>query len=420
LRVLRAITLDGFRCFAEPTRVTFGALTVLAGANSAGKSSVIHALLLLMQSEQQPSEGHLRLSGEWVEIGGFRQALNYSRQGEQRWFTIGLSGEIDGVETDVLLALGEPEESFGDAAKIERIEACAGDMELAFDRSSGGRGSPYGRRIKNSNSSVWEDAGGVAGFAYPWTLSPRKAPNREPDVDRLIPFGPESALYMSAFRDLPRKFYPRRRSELGPVLGAMGEYVAETLFMQRNATTNILPEAGRPLSLGEALEAWWAHIFGDDYGIRAEAADDLGFTLSLDTPSAENLRLTQVGTGLSQVLPVVVLGLCSKPGDLVIVESPEVQLHPAAQHRLMDLFVALARSGRQVILETHSDHIVHATQLAVKHQKLPSEDVAMRFFSQEQGVARVEQVPVDEHGRMQKQPIGFVDQASTDLLDLIR
>jgi predicted ATPase len=86
----------------------------------------------------------------------------------------------------------------------------------------------------------------------------------------------------------------------------------------------------------------------------------------------------------------------------------------------MDLFVALVRGGRQVILETHSDHVVHAAQLAVKHGKLTPNDVAMRFFSQEEGVARVEAVPVDAEGRMTKQPVGFVDQASTDLLELIR
>jgi predicted ATPase len=79
--VLTAILLDGFRCFTEPTRVTLGPLTVLAGANSAGKSSMIRALLALMQSEQQPMEGHVRLSGEWVDIGSFRQALSYARAG---------------------------------------------------------------------------------------------------------------------------------------------------------------------------------------------------------------------------------------------------------------------------------------------------------------------------------------------------
>src|SRR4051812_29767980 len=118
--MLSAITLDGFRCFAEPTRVTFGDLTVLAGANSAGKSSVLHALLSLMQSEQQPIEGHVRLAGAWVEIGGFRQALNYSRQGKERRFSIGLSSRNNDCDTDMVVTLGEPDESLADAAKIER------------------------------------------------------------------------------------------------------------------------------------------------------------------------------------------------------------------------------------------------------------------------------------------------------------
>ncbi len=412
--MLTAIMLDGFRCFAEPTRVTLGALTLLAGVNSAGKSSVIHALLSLMQSEQQSDDIlHLRLSGEWVDIGSFRQALNYSRQGESRQFELGVSSRIDDVEMDIVLTFGEPEDSGGPLAKIERAEACVDDHEFAFEPGSAVGKLYYVESMRESHSSPWTQFGEV--YIYPWSARP------PPRILRSIPQSPTSVLYLSAVRDLPRKLYPQRRSKLGPLLGAMGEYVAETLFTRRNEETGILPEPGPPRLLGAALEAWWAHIFGGDYGIRAEAAEALGFTLSLDTPSAENLHLTQVGTGLSQVLPVIVLCLCSKPGDLVIVESPEVQLHPSAQHRLMDLFIALTRAGRQVILETHSDHVIHAAQLAVKHGKISPEEVAMRFFAQEEeGVARVEQVPIDAQGRMTKQPLGFVDQVSADLLELIR
>jgi predicted ATPase len=137
--VLTAILLDGFRCFAEPTRVTVGPLTVLAGANSAGKSSVLHALLALMQSEQQPIEGHLRLSGAWVEIGSFRQALSYTRAGAKSQFAIGVSGQVAAVDTDMLVTLGPPEESSVDAARIVQIEAAIGEHEVAFQRGEPGR-----------------------------------------------------------------------------------------------------------------------------------------------------------------------------------------------------------------------------------------------------------------------------------------
>jgi predicted ATPase len=408
--VLTAILLDGFRCFPEPTRVTLGPLTVLAGANSAGKSSAIHALLALMQSEQQPVVPYLRLSGDWVDIGSFTQALTYARQGEARRFTLGMSSRVDGREMDLALTLAEPEAPGDRTAKIARIEACVDDAEYAFEPVT----SEFRGLRRRAGSEDWEDAG-VYYHRYPWSkpLIPT-APLT------LIAASPASVLYLSAFRDLPRALYAPRRTPLGPLLGTMGEHVAETLFSRRNQETEIVPGAGPPLLLGPALRAWWGHVFGGEYVIRAEAAEDLGYTISLDTPSAENLRLTQVGTGLSQALPVIVLGLCSKPGDLVVVESPELQLHPAAQHRLMDLFVALARAGRQVILETHSDHVVHAIQLAVKLGQLSPDDVAMRFFSQEDGAARVEAVPIDAQGRMQKQPVGFVDQASADLLELIR
>lgn len=405
--MLTAITLEGFRSFAEATRVTFGGLTLLAGANNAGKSSAIHALLVLIQSEQQPSEVHLRLSGEWVDVGSFNQALNYSRGGENRRFRIGLTCEAETLETDFVLTLGEPQGSGEGFAKIERVEALVDDGEILFEPSA----SEFQVMRRATDSTPWENLGTT--YRYPWTWISREG-------QRIFPFGPTSILYVSAFRDMPRTLYHQRRSKLGPLLGSMGEYVAETLFERRNDVTDVLPSVGPPQLIGTALEAWWAHIFDGDYGLRAESADELGFTISLDTPSAENLRLTQVGTGLSQVLPIIVLGLCSKPNDIVIVESPEAQLHPAAQHRLMDLLIALVHAGRQVIVETHSDHIVHAAQLAVKSGKIPFEKIAMRFFSQKEGETRVDAVPVDAQGRLTRQPIGFMDQASADLLELIK
>ncbi|WP_437491936.1 hypothetical protein WME75_16620 [Sorangium sp. So ce1014] len=155
--MLTAIMLDGFRCFAEPTRVTFGALTLLAGVNSAGKSSTIYALLALMQSEQQVGDaGHLRLSGEWVDIGSFKQALNYSR--EERRFAIGVSSRIEDFETDFVLTLGEPEGSGYGTAKIERGEACVDDEEFSFAPASGtGASMYYWWRNQHRMDSDWDN-----------------------------------------------------------------------------------------------------------------------------------------------------------------------------------------------------------------------------------------------------------------------
>lgn len=405
--MITAIMLEGFRCFSETTRVTLGRLTVIAGANSAGKSSLIHAFLSLMQSEQQPADAHLRLSGEWVDLGSFSEVLSYARDGDERKFKIGLTYDADELEADLVLTLGESAVSSDGLARIERVEVCVNDEELIFEPA----GSEFRALKRGAASAPWETLGGI--YRYPWAWSPDHE-------GRILPYGPTSVLYLSAFRDSPRRLYQRRRSKLGPLLGTMGDYVAELLFERRNEETDILPEPGPPLLLSAALEAWWAHLFDGEYSIRAEAAEDLGFTISLDTPSAENLRLNQVGTGLSQVLPVLALGLCSKPNDLIIVESPEVQLHPAAQHRLMDFFVALTNARRQVILETHSDHIIHAVQLAVKQERTVAEDVAMRFLYQEAGVAHVDEVSVDGQGRLMKKPIGFLDQASADLLELLK
>ena len=206
----------------------------------------------------------------------------------------------------------------------------------------------------------------------------------------------------------------------------MGEHTAEVILQRGTALTDVLPEGTppSPQPFGSALNAWWSYIFGGPYAIRVDNVERLGFTLSLDTPTAENLGLGQVGLGLSQALPVVTLGLCSKPENLVVVESPEAHLHPAAQHRLTELFVALVRAGRQVILETHSEHIINALRLAIKRgpekSGLLPEQVVVHFFNIEEGAVLVEHVPIDADGRLQKWPKGFFDQAAMTLMDLSR
>jgi len=139
----------------------------------------------------------------------------------------------------------------------------------------------------------------------------------------------------------------------------------------------------------------------------------------LDTSGISNRSLAQVGFGLSQLWPILVAGLASRPGDLVIIETPEAHLHPGAQHRVAEFFVELARHGRQVIVETHSEHVVAASSLAVKRREIAPADLALSFFSQTKGRTRIQRIDVDLSGRRLASPEGFFDQAAQELLELL-
>lgn len=411
--MLQKITVDGFRCFDTSTSIELGALTLLAGNNSAGKSSIIHALAALMQSEQQQSGNHLALNGEWADLGSFNQLVNYGRSRDQRQFSLGLAGTNRDNELDVMWTLGEPEDPTAEVAQIKSMEAWLDGQELTT--APGKRPATYfmSRRTDETQTLL----GKAHSFRHPGEIG---------GVD-LLPCTSSEVLYLGASRLAPQRLYQIRRTTLGPLLGRMGEYAAETILKRGRTMVDVLPdaatgEAERPLFA--AFNAWWSYIFDRPHSLRVEVNRGLGFTLAVDTPSAENLELGQVGLGLSQILPILTLGLCSRPGDIVVVESPEAHLHPAAQHRLCDFFIQLARTGRQVVLETHSDHIVNAARLAAKRGTnepgLAPETIAVHFFTQAGAVTSVERLLLDDLGRFNRWPDGFFDQASQALLELLR
>jgi hypothetical protein len=412
--MLKAITLDGFRCFDRPTPVTFGKLTVFAGANSVGKSSVIQSLLTFVQSEEQGSGGQLLLNGEWTNVGTFAQTVNYSRSGAERRFSLGITGAKGDREWDALFTFSDPDDPTIDAALLDRIEV--------FDRE------PFVLERKGSTFSFegkpdWKLFTLSSPTAFLTMGTSQSAP------ERLLPYEPTQTFYLGAYRSRPENVYQARRGNLGPLLGVIGEYTAETILRaQRLPVAVSRPNGGAELPYGDALNDWWSYIFARPIAVRADFVRGFGYTLAVDTPSAERLGLGQVGFGLSQALPIVTLCLAAAfvnlPPAIVVVESPEIHLHPAAQHRLTDLFIALARAGRQVVLETHSDHIINAIRLAVKRGEkdggLAPDDVHVHFFGMQEGAAAVERIPIDEHGRLERWPEGFFDQASQTLLNIIR
>jgi predicted ATPase len=425
--MLRSVLLDGFRSFAAPTTLPFAPLTILAGPNNVGKSSVIGALLAFLQSEQAQSGDALLLSGAWCDLGGFDQVLCASLPADRRRFSIGFTGETStGVSVDTLWSFGPPADQALASAPILDVEYSIGGASGQAVRGLQ-NGFEWTQEIGESQRQVTRLA--RVSFAHPGAAKGQLPPSFTlPDFMMshallLSPMAAAHAHYISAFRAPPQALYAPRSSVVGPPLGRYGEHTAELLFRNRTQRTDILvPGAagdGSPQPVLPSVNAWWSYIFDGSLALQIDAPARLGFTLAIDTPSAERLGLGQVGLGLSQALPIVSSCLVSRPGDLILVETPEAHLHPGAQHRLTSLFVELARRGRQVVVETHSEHIVNAVRLAVKSGFSP-EDISIVFFQQEEGSTVVQMVELDPRGRALRWPPGFFDQAAADLTELLR
>lgn len=173
---------------------------------------------------------------------------------------------------------------------------------------------------------------------------------------------------------------------------------------------------GGRVTLETAVSEWLKYLgLGENLKI-----DELGHTGLRAQIDGESLY--QKGTGISQVLPVLTLCLLARTGSTVILEQPELHLHPAAQQKLADFFLVLVRTGRRIIVETHSEYLVTRLRRLVVVEGMDAHDIAIVFAekSKNAGFGTVySNSVIDKFGALDHWPEGFFDFASDDKLAIM-
>lgn len=191
------------------------------------------------------------------------------------------------------------------------------------------------------------------------------------------------------------------------------------------------------LVLGPASGAYQASLFGDGFrylgpegGAQLPLSREIG-TSRLQHPSLDSLNLEmQVEAWLdsmrltsdrtSRAWPIVAAVLSLAPGSLLLLEHPETRLHSKAQVKLGELFSLAASAGIQVVLETHSDHLLNGIRLAVHGGRLAPEDVQLNFLSlNRRRLTEVVSPRIDRNGRIDQWPEGFFDNWENSLFGLL-
>ena len=128
-----------------------------------------------------------------------------------------------------------------------------------------------------------------------------------------------------------------------------------------------------------------------------------------------------MGFGLSYALSVVTALMVAKKGSLVIIENPEAHLHPHGQSKLGQLIALTSKAGVQVIIETHSEHIINGVRVLVRKSIFPTSDVKILYFerSQERKQSIHRELTLNNMGQISEWPQGFFDQQAIDLKTLI-
>lgn len=233
--------------------------------------------------------------------------------------------------------------------------------------------------------------------------------------------------YLSAGREGPKDSQPiQSEPREARRVGTRGEHVAEILSLYENEPVEpFLEHSGaKGLRLGKQVEAWLG-AFVPSVQIRTQVSGLAGIaTIEFKSPGerSEWMRPSNVGFGVTYCLPVVVAVLLAGRGSIVIVDTPEAHLHPAAQSALGRFLALAAANGIQVILETHSDHILNGVRLAVADGAHPlhSDGVIIHHLGFSEGVVASQKIKILENGSLSERPRNFFDQSEIDLAALVR
>ncbi len=379
--MISRIDLQHFKCF-EKLKLPMRPLTLLSGGNASGKSSVMQTLVLLHQTMREHEwSSRLLLNGSAIRLGTGADVIDqvYGRRSCQ-------------------IALFD-----GDADHFEwQFESERDEMSMAVHRMRGG----------TESHGDWDlDESHAIRRLLPLDVSDH------PLTDRLC-----GLTYLTAERLGPREYYSYDDPQLTPVVGPRGEYAVSVLHSGRDR--QVLPGlvvAGVPPTRFRQVEARMAGFFpGCVLAVEQVPhanAVTLGIRVSSDT---DFLRPMHTGFGITQVLPIVVAALSASEEDVLLIENPEVHLHPAGQAAMGEFLGEVSSAGVQVMLETHSDHVLNGIRRAVKGGKLSSDNVALHFLkSRSVGLKdrgpQVQSPEIDLNGNIDSWPDGFFDQFDNDM-----
>ncbi len=258
---------------------------------------------------------------------------------------------------------------------------------------------------------------------YRWRRRPL-SPLLEESVTSLTALA-RSVRYLGPLRLTPRFVYPSVPYGQEGTVGPAGEFTVAELNRSRLAEVHTVnPETGKAekLTLQIAVATWLRHM-GIVEGILTGYRPKIGHFLWVRPPQlSEYVDLTSVGVGASQVLPVLVQALIAPPGSVLIFEQPELHLHPRVQSILADFFIGLARTGRQCLVETHSEHIVNRIRFRIAEAATPDLQSLTRiyFVERKEGESQFRPVPINEYGALVDWPAGFFDESHLESERILR
>lgn len=435
--MITKFNVQNFKSWKNTGSVELGQITGFFGANSSGKTSLLQFLLLAKQTAASPDRRavlHFGDESSPVSLGSFGDIISGHDKNLPLRFSISWHSEANFYDPEQLskrILLSRPDIDFfasvrtSDAGPLHVDEFNYHLTSRQFEASSTLTDATFGMRAVQGQYELRSDG-------YELRRSTGRPP-RLPPPTKFYGFPDQvRAAYQNAsllsdlqldFENLldriyylgPLREYPQREykwSGIQPAdMGQRGERVIEAILASDRQGPTVTKGGGQPkVTLSEYL-AWWLKKLRLIHSFRVQEVSpgtNIYRVWLTTVEGAKEVLITDVGFGVSQVLPVLALINYVPRGSTVVLEQPEIHLHPSVQAGLADAFIDSVKKRKiQIILESHSEHLLRRLQRRIAEKAISNKEVKLYFAERQSEASVLTSLEVDMFGSIRNWPRDF-------------
>jgi len=455
------ISIENFKSITRLHNFEIKPFTILSGVNSAGKSSFVQLLLILKQTiELDSSKKAFLLDGEFYKVKGFSDVIsqkdikrklkvsfNFNKSEIEEFTNLKILSNLKTYECviDVQYDITENNDAFVSifSVNISLEEGKPQSITLKTNKDRTytidtntlifGKGLYTGEPINIidiSYSSFYpvsyesqEEA--KTEYATEKAISKNKELLNFDDIKILINSFLENISYIGPNRESPKDEYSVSSGFI--TVGTKGEFTAQILkdesekiidyYKIENTDDVIVYKVNKEKTLLDAVNYWMCTIFDVAENIRSEKTYET-YKIILTNKSGLETSIKHVGFGMSQLLPVIVEGLRMPINGTLIIEQPEIHLHPKLQSKLYDFLYSLTKQGKKVIVETHSSHFITRMRRRIAEDETNEMDDQIGLTFIEGNIFR--SIELDDYGTMDYYPEDFIEASNSELRAIVK
>lgn len=466
------ISIHNFKSIEELIQYELKPLTIILGVNSSGKSSFVQLLLLLKQTiERNSPDEQLFLNGDLYKVKNFIDILSGKSFENKLSVAVEFSKEEDlKINSSKRISIFDSYSTFNICIEIsfdfKNDKAIISEFAVKYLLPEGEKKEQYVKFItkyENGNKSFFIEANNKLFGKDLWDNKPLNADNiiyssiyplyyeikrteTEPSPNQENPnifqeTFDKNFLNLDGIKDLIDSTF-KTITYIGPIrlepqdeyvlsdkqtsVGMNGKFVSQVLennsqkaieyFKPKFSESGEVEFSKAETTLHEAVKYWMCDVFKLGVDLFVEKVNDV-YVIYLIGKKGIKTTIKHVGFGISQVLPIIVEGLLMNNSSTLILEQPEIHLHPKIQSSLFDFLNSLTLQGKKIIIETHSDHFITRMRrrVAENMDNTMADKINLTFIETMKGKGLFRSIPVDDLGAMEYFPENFIDQTSSEL-----